>query len=98
MSELKIDQVYADMLAKGTVKPALVVLPDVRFDNLFRQDSDSFPFANYLTLIAEETFEVVSKQYRIPLSREKWSIGGFSWGGGIYRSTWLADIRVVSEV
>lgn len=81
LSELQVDAVYAEMLARDHIKPALVVLPDVRFDDYFRRNRGKFPFSNYLTLIAEETSEVISKHYGIVFSREKWSIGGFSFGG-----------------
>ena len=42
------------MLARGEVRPAIVVIPDVRFTNFYRVNSRRFPFPNYLTLVAEE--------------------------------------------
>jgi enterochelin esterase-like enzyme len=79
LSELEVAKVFADLLVAGKVRPALVVLPDVRFDGFFRRNSGRFP--NYLDLVAEEILEVISKQYSIPLSNGKWSVGGFSFGG-----------------
>jgi enterochelin esterase-like enzyme len=81
LSELKVDQVYDDLLARGAVRHAVVVLPDVRFGSFYRQHSGQFPFANYLTLVAEEVAGEVSRRYHIPFAREHWSIGGFSFGG-----------------
>ena len=81
LRELKVDTVYAALLAQNAVRPALLVLPDVRFDNFFRQHSDRFPFPNYLTLVADEVAGTVSKQYGVPFARDNWSTGGFSFGG-----------------
>jgi enterochelin esterase-like enzyme len=81
LSELKVDQVYDNLLARAAVRPAVVVLPDVRFDNFYREHSERFPFPNYLTLVAEEVAGAVSRRYGIPFAREHWSIGGFSFGG-----------------
>src|SRR5208283_3341138 len=77
----KVDQIYDEMLGRGEVRPAIVVLPDVRFDSFYRQYSDRFPFPNYLTLVAEEVAGTVSQHYGIPFERERWAIGGFSFGG-----------------
>jgi enterochelin esterase-like enzyme len=81
LKDLHVDAVYNDMLGQGKVRPAIVVIPDVRFANFFRVHSDRYPFPNYLTLVAEEVAGTVSKQYGIPFDRERWSIGGFSFGG-----------------
>jgi enterochelin esterase-like enzyme len=81
LSELKVDQVYDDLLARAAVRPAVVVIPDVRFANFYRERSERFPFPNYLTLVGEEVAGAVSRQYHIPFAREHWSIGGFSFGG-----------------
>ena len=81
LTYLKVDQVYGELLAQAKVWPAIVVLPDVRFPNFFREHSERYPFPNYLTLVAEEVAGVVSRQYHIPFAREHWSIGGFSFGG-----------------
>jgi enterochelin esterase-like enzyme len=78
---LKVDQVYDEMLGRGEVRPAIVILPDVRFSNFYRQYSDHFPYPNYLTLVAEEVAGTVSHRYAIPFERQRWSIGGFSFGG-----------------
>jgi enterochelin esterase-like enzyme len=78
---LKVDQVYDAMLGRGEVRPAVVVIPDVRFKNFYRVNSQHIPFPNYLTLVAEEVAGVVSRQYSIPFERDRWSIGGFSFGG-----------------
>jgi enterochelin esterase-like enzyme len=81
LTYLKVDQVYDGMLARGEVRPAIVVIPDVRFKNFYRVDSRRVAFPNYLRLIAEEVAGVVSQQYKIPFERDRWSIGGFSFGG-----------------
>lgn len=78
---LKVDQVYDEMLGRGEVRPAILILPDVRFSSFYRQHSDRFPYPNYLTLVAEEVTETVSQLYAIPLERQRWAIGGFSFGG-----------------
>lgn len=78
---LKVDQVYDEMLGRGEVRPAIVVLPDVRFDSFYRQFSNRFPYPNYLTLVAEEVAGTVSRHYAIPFERQRWAIGGFSFGG-----------------
>jgi enterochelin esterase-like enzyme len=78
---LKVDQVYDEMLGRGEVRPAIVILPDVRFSNFYRQYSDRFPYPNYLTLVAEEVAGTVSRRYAIPFERQRWAIGGFSFGG-----------------
>lgn len=41
----------------------------------------SFPYHNYLTLVAEEVAGIVSSHYAIPFERQHWAIGGFSFGG-----------------
>jgi enterochelin esterase-like enzyme len=78
---LKVDQVYDEMLGRGEVRPAIVILPDVRFSSFFRQHSNRFPYPNYLTLVAEEVAGTVSRRYAIPFERQRWAIGGFSFGG-----------------
>jgi len=78
---LKVDEVYDEMLGRHEVRPAIVVLPDVRFENFYRQFSDRFPYPNYLTLVAEEVAGTVSRHYAIPFERQDWAIGGFSFGG-----------------
>jgi enterochelin esterase-like enzyme len=81
LTYLKVDQVYGELLAQSKVRPAIVILPDVRFPNFYRVHSDRYPFPNYLTLVAEEVAKVVSQQYHIPFARDHWAIGGFSFGG-----------------
>jgi enterochelin esterase-like enzyme len=81
LKHLKVDQVYDDMLGRDEVRPAIVVLPDVRFDSFYREFSDRFPYPNYLTLVAEEVAGTVSSHYSIPFERQRWAIGGFSFGG-----------------
>jgi enterochelin esterase-like enzyme len=81
LKHLKVDQVYDEMLGRGEVRPAIIVLPDVRFDNFYREFSDRFPYPNYLTLVAEEVAGTVSRHYEIPFDRQRWAIGGFSFGG-----------------
>ncbi len=78
---LKVDQTYASLLAAGAVRPAILVLPDVRFPDYFRRNRRRFPFAQYLTLVAEEVFSAVSREYGIAPDRQRWSLGGFSFGG-----------------
>jgi enterochelin esterase-like enzyme len=81
LKHLKVDQVYDEMLGRREVRPAIVVLPDVRFDSFYREYSDSIPYHNYLTLVAEEVAGTVSRHYAIPFERQRWAIGGFSFGG-----------------
>ncbi len=81
LKHLKVDQVYDEMLGRGEVRPAIVILPDVRFDSFYDEFSDRYPYHNYLTLVAEEVAGTVSSHYAIPFAREHWSIGGFSFGG-----------------
>jgi enterochelin esterase-like enzyme len=78
---LKVDQVYDEMLGRGAVRPAILILPDVRFSSFYRQCSNRFPYPNYLTLVAEEVAGTVSRHYSIPFERQRWAIGGFSFGG-----------------
>lgn len=72
---------YLGLLAQGKVRPAILVLPDVRFDSKYRKNSEKYPFPQYLGLIGEETYGIVSRLYSIPPDREKWHVGGFSFGG-----------------
>jgi enterochelin esterase-like enzyme len=81
LTHLHLDEVYARLLREGSIKPALLVLPDIRFGDYFRKNSSSFPFAQYLPLVAEEVFDSVSRQYDVPSGRDNWSISGFSFGG-----------------
>jgi enterochelin esterase-like enzyme len=81
LRHLKADTVYADLLARHQVSRAIIVLPDVRFPNEFRRLADAYPFNHSLVLVAEEAAGVVSRYYRVPWDRERWSIGGFSFGG-----------------
>ena len=81
LSDLHVDKVYNSMLGQGKVRPAIVVIPDVRFANFYRETADRYPFPNYLTLVAEEVAGAASKHYGIPYDRQHWSIGGFSFGG-----------------
>jgi enterochelin esterase-like enzyme len=78
---LKVDEVYDAMLARGELRPAVVVIPDVRFKKFYRLNSARTPFPHYLTLVAEEIAGVVSRHYEIPFERGRWAIGGFSFGG-----------------
>ena len=81
LKHLKVDQVYDELLSRHEVRPAIVILPDVRFSNFYREYSDRFPFPNYLTLVAEEVAGTVSHRYAVPSERQRWAIGGFSFGG-----------------
>jgi enterochelin esterase-like enzyme len=81
LAALKLDQVYAKLLADGRVQPALVILPDVRFPDEKRDNSEGNVFPEYLDLVAEEVARTVSQTYGIPFSRDKWGMGGFSFGG-----------------
>jgi enterochelin esterase-like enzyme len=81
LKHLKVDQVYDEMLGRHELRPAIVVLPDVRFESFYREYSDSIPYHNYLTLVAEEVAGTVSRHYAIPFERQRWAIGGFSFGG-----------------
>ena len=81
LKHLKVDQVYDEMLSRHEVRPAIVILPDVRFDNFYREFSDRFPYPNYLTLVAEEVAGLASRRYGVPFERQRWAIGGFSFGG-----------------
>jgi enterochelin esterase-like enzyme len=81
LKHLKVDQIYDEMLGRQEVRSAIVILPDVRFDSFYREFSDRFPYPNYLTLVAEEVAGTVSRRYGIPFERQRWAIGGFSFGG-----------------
>ena len=83
LKHLKVDQVYDGMLGRGEVRPAIVVLPDVRFNSFYHEFSDRYPYPNFLTLVAEEVAGTVSQHYAIPFERQHWAIGGFSFGGHI---------------
>jgi enterochelin esterase-like enzyme len=80
---LKVDEVLDGMIGAGEVQPAIVAIPDVRFSDSFRRHAWRYPFANYLTFVAEEVASTVSQQYHVPFDRERWSIGGFSFGGHV---------------
>jgi enterochelin esterase-like enzyme len=81
LKHLKVDEVYSGMLARGEARAAVIVIPDVRFSNFYRVNTRRFPFPNYLTLVPVEVAGVVSQHYGIPMERERWAIGGFSFGG-----------------
>jgi enterochelin esterase-like enzyme len=81
LTDLKVDRVYVALLTQRKVRPAVVIMPDVRFADFYRRNAAKFPFPNYLTLVAEEVVRVASQRYSIPISRENWGIGGFSFGG-----------------
>ena len=81
LDDLHVDRVYNDMLGQGKVRPAIIVMPDVRFPDFYREHSDRYPFPNYLILVAEEVAGTASKHYGVPFEHQRWSIGGFSFGG-----------------
>jgi enterochelin esterase-like enzyme len=81
LRELKIGQTYARLLAARRVRPAIIVLPDIRFSNYYRRNSELFPFNQSLELVATEVSGLVSKLYGVAPARDHWSIGGFSFGG-----------------
>jgi enterochelin esterase-like enzyme len=81
LTNLRLDEAYAKLLNENVLKPAILVLPDIRFDNSYRSRSESNPFPEYLTLVAEEVSNTVSEHYAIPFVRENWSMAGFSFGG-----------------
>ena len=81
LRELKIDVVYARLLAARKVRPAIIVLPDIRFSNYYRRNSELFPFNQSLELVATEVSGLVSQRYGVAPDRSHWSIGGFSFGG-----------------
>jgi enterochelin esterase-like enzyme len=83
LEELRIEAVYSRLLAEGRVRPALIVIPDVRFSNFYRVHAERYPFPQYLALVAEEVAGLVAAQYAIPPDRDRGSIGGFSFGGYI---------------
>jgi enterochelin esterase-like enzyme len=78
---LKVDQVYDAMLQRAEVRHAIVIIPDVRFKTFYGWSSERYPFPDYLTLLAEEVPGLVSRHYGIPFERDRWGIGGFSFGG-----------------
>ncbi|HEY1205153.1 MAG: alpha/beta hydrolase-fold protein [Bryobacteraceae bacterium] len=78
---LHVDAVLDGMIASGEIPPSMVVIPDVRFSNFFRQRSRRFPFANYLGLVAEDVASTVSDHFKVPFDRDRWGVGGFSFGG-----------------
>jgi len=81
LRELKIDRVYARLLAERKVRPAVIVLPDVRFSNYYRRHAEKFPYNQTLDLIAIEISGEVARRYGVAESREHWSVAGFSFGG-----------------
>jgi enterochelin esterase-like enzyme len=78
---LKVDRVYDGMLGRREVRPAVLIIPDVRFKKFHRLNSERTPFPSYLTLVAEEVAGIASRRYGIPFERSRWAIGGFSFGG-----------------
>jgi enterochelin esterase-like enzyme len=80
---LNVDEVLDNMIGAGEVPPAIVAIPDVRFNDSFRRQAWRFPFANYLTFVGEEVASTVSSHYHVPFDRERWSLGGFSFGGHV---------------
>jgi putative tributyrin esterase len=74
-----VEDAYDAALKRGEVRAAVVIVPDVRFKSMRRLRSDRDP--PYLKLIAEEIPAIVSRRYGIPLERDHWAIGGFSFGG-----------------
>lgn len=81
LRELRIDEVYARLLAARKIRPAIIVLPDIRFSNYYRRNSELFPFNQSLELVASEVAGLVSTRYEVAPGRDRWSIGGFSFGG-----------------
>jgi enterochelin esterase-like enzyme len=81
LRELKIDQVHARLLAARKTRPAILVLPDIRFSNDHRRNAERYPFNQTLELIATEVSGLVSQRYGVAPDRNHWSIGGFSFGG-----------------
>jgi enterochelin esterase-like enzyme len=81
LTYLHVDQVYEKLLAAGQIRPALLILPDVRFPDHFRRNRHGTPFPQYLQLVAEDVAGAASRAYGVPLVREKWSLAGFSFGG-----------------
>jgi len=81
LAALKLERVYAGLLEDGRVQPALIILPDVRFPDEKRKNAEGNVFPEYLDLVAEEVARTVSQTYGIPFSRDKWGMGGFSFGG-----------------
>jgi enterochelin esterase-like enzyme len=81
IEEMHLEATYLRLLAQGLVRPAVIVVPDVRFSDFYRVNAGKFPFPQYLVLIAEEVAGLVAERYGVPLGREHWGIGGFSFGG-----------------
>ena len=79
LTNLQVGEAYDTLLERGEVRPAILAIPDVRFENMRRLRSDPDP--PYLKLVAEEIPAIVSRRYGIPLDRDHWAIGGFSFGG-----------------
>jgi len=82
---LKVDEVYDGLLAHGEVRPAVVIIPDVRFRYVRLNERRRMAFPSYLSLVAEEIPEIVSQRYHVPhpvpQERQHWAVGGFSFGG-----------------
>ena len=74
LRELKVDRVYARLLAARKVRPAIIVLPDIRFSSYYRRNSGRFPFNQSLELIATEVSGLVSRRYGVGADRGHWSI------------------------
>lgn len=81
LKALGTDRTYSALLEQGRVRPAILVMPDIRFDDEYRRNSEEYPFPQYLGLIGEEIYAIVSELYLIPPDRERWHLGGFSFGG-----------------
>jgi enterochelin esterase-like enzyme len=81
LREIKVDGVYTKLLAQKKVRPAIVIVPDVRLRRFNPQEFQDHPFPIYLTLFAEELPAAIARKYSIPMPREHWGMGGFSYGG-----------------
>jgi enterochelin esterase-like enzyme len=81
LKHLKVNEVYDELLARNELRQAVVIMPDVRFRFVRLSERRRIPFPPYLNLIAEEIPELVSQRYHVPLDRQHWAVGGFSFGG-----------------
>lgn len=81
LSSLHADAEYEALLAAGRAAPARLVLPDIRFPSAFRRKHLRDPFKQWLILVGDEVAGLVSRLYDVPFDRERWGIGGFSFGG-----------------
>jgi len=84
LKHMPIERVYADLLRQRAVSRAVLILPDIQITMAYRRAHEHKPINLVTQFVVEEVAPLAARKYGVALlERDRWSIGGFSFGGHV---------------